>query len=438
MDKLDFRSQDFSQTGKAMYELACELFPIPRSITGQGFRASLEILNKTLGGGILKFHSIKSGTKVFDWTVPDEWNVKEAYIITPEGEKICDFKKHNLHLLNYSEAIDQEIELEELQDHLYSIEEMPDAIPYVTSYYKRRWGFCLTHNERKKLKKGKYKVYIDAKHDENGFLDYADFILPSTQNSKDEILISTYLCHPSMANNELSGPVVAIFLAKWLLSLKERRYNYRFVIIPETIGSIVYLSKHLEHLKKHVKAGFVLSCLGDDHTYSLIHTPKENTLSDKVALHTLKNKENFKAFSFLDRGSDERQYNAPLVNLGIVGVCRTRYGDYDGYHNSKDDLNFISEKGLMGGLQSMQEMILNLEINAVYENTIVCEPNLGKRGLYHTLSTANDIPLACNFLAYCDGENDIIDIANILNIQAYEFKELLEKILEYKLLSIIH
>ncbi|EAJ6157983.1 DUF4910 domain-containing protein [Campylobacter jejuni] len=435
MNKLDFRSQDFSQTGKAMYELACELFPIPRSITGQGFRASLEILNKTLGGGILKFHSIKSGTKVFDWIVPDEWNVKEAYIITPEGEKICDFKKHNLHLLNYSEAIDQEIELEELQDHLYSIEEMPDAIPYVTSYYKRRWGFCLTHNERKKLKKGKYKVYIDAKHDENGFLDYADFILPSTQNSKDEILISTYLCHPSMANNELSGPVVAIFLAKWLLSLKERRYNYRFVIIPETIGSIVYLSKHLEHLKKHVKAGFVLSCLGDDHTYSLIHTPKENTLSDKVALHTLKNKENFKAFSFLDRGSDERQYNAPLVNLGIVGVCRTRYGDYDGYHNSKDDLNFISEKGLMGGLQSIQEMILNLEINAVYENTIVCEPNLGKRGLYHTLSTANDIPLACNFLAYCDGENDIIDIANILNMQAYEFKELLEKIKFYGLVK---
>ncbi|EAJ5365538.1 DUF4910 domain-containing protein [Campylobacter coli] len=435
MDKLDFRSQDFSQTGKAMYELACELFPIPRSITGQGFRASLEILNKTLGGGILKFHSIKSGTKVFDWIVPDEWNVKEAYIITPKGEKICDFKKHNLHLLNYSEAIDQEIELEELQDHLYSIEEMPDAIPYVTSYYKRRWGFCLTHNERKKLKKGKYKVYIDAKHDENGVLDYADFILPSTQNSKDEILISTYLCHPSMANNELSSPVVAIFLAKWLLSLKKRRYNYRFVIIPETIGSIVYLSKHLEYLKKHVKAGFVLSCLGDDHAYSLIHTPKENTLSDKVALHTLKNKENFKAFSFLDRGSDERQYNAPLVNLGIVGVCRTKYGDYDGYHNSKDDLNFISEKGLMGGLQSIQEMILNLEINAVYKNTIVCEPNLGKRGLYHTLSTVNDTPLACNFLAYCDGENDIIDIANILNMQAYEFKELLEKIKFYGLVK---
>lgn len=438
MDKLDFRSQNFNQTGKAMYELAKELFPIPRSITGQGFRDSLEILNKTLGGGIIKFHSIKSGTKVFDWIVPDEWNVKEAYILTPEGEKICDFKKHNLHLVNYSEAINKEIELEELQKHLYSIEEMPDAIPYVTSYYKRRWGFCITHNERKKLKKGKYKVFIDAKHDKNGGLNYADFILPSTQNSKDEILISTYLCHPSMANNELSGPVVAIFLAKWLLNLKERKYNYRFVLIPETIGSIVYLSKHLEHLKKHVKAGFVLSCLGDDKAYSLIHTPKENTLSDKVALHTLKNKENFKAFSFLDRGSDERQYNAPLVNLGIVGVCRSKYLEYKEYHTSKDDLNFISSKGLSGGLKAMEEILLNLEINAVYKNTLVCEPNLGKRGLYHTLSTANDIPLACNFLAYCDGQNDLIDIANILNMQAYEFKELLEKILAYKLLRITH
>lgn len=229
MNKLDFRHKDFEQTGKEMYKLAKKLFPIPRSITGQGFRDSLEILNKTLEQNILAIHSIKSGTKVFDWIVPDEWNVKDAYITTPEGEKICDFKKHNLHLLNYSEAIDKEIEFEELEKHLYSIEEMPDAIPYVTSYYKRRWGFCITHNERKNLKKGKYKVFIDAKHDENGVLNYADFIIPSTQNSKDEILISSYLCHPSMANNELSGPVVAIFLAKWLLNLKERKYNYRLL-----------------------------------------------------------------------------------------------------------------------------------------------------------------------------------------------------------------
>ncbi|WP_337204432.1 DUF4910 domain-containing protein [Campylobacter molothri] len=435
MDSLDFRSLSFENTGKAMYELAKELFPICRSITGQGFRDSLYILDNALGGGNLQIHSIKSGTKVFDWIVPPEWYIKDAFIITPNGEKICDFKKHNLHVINYSEGIDKEIELDELQNHLYSLEEEPDAIPYVTSYYKKRWGFCITHNERKKLEQGKYRVFIDAKHDENGVLNYADFIIPSTKNSKEEILISTYLCHPSMANNELSGPIVGIYLAKWLLNLKERKYNYRFVIVPETIGSIVYLSKHLKHLQKHTKAGFVLSCLGDDNAYSLIHTPKENSLSDKVALHTLKNKVNFKEFSFLYRGSDERQYNAPLVNLGVVGICRSKYAEYQEYHTSKDDLSFISPKGLMGGLKAMQEIILNLEINEIYENTIFCEPNLGKRGLYHTLSTANDIPLACNFLAYCDGKNDIIDIAEILNMQAYEFQDLLKKILEFKLLK---
>ncbi|WP_337211649.1 DUF4910 domain-containing protein [Campylobacter molothri] len=437
MNSLDFRSADFENTGKAMYELAKDLFPICRSITGQGFRDSLYILDNALGGGNLQIHSIKSGTKVFDWIVPPEWYIKDAFIITPNGEKICDFKKHNLHVLNYSEGIDKEIELNELQNHLYSLEEKPDAIPYVTSYYKKRWGFCITHNERKKLKQGKYRVFIDAKHDENGVLNYADFIIPSTQDSKEEILISTYLCHPSMANNELSGPIVAIYLAKWLLNLKERKYNYRFVIVPETIGSIVYIHKHLKHLQKHTKAGFVLSCLGDDNAYSLVHSPSQNTLSDKVALHTLKNKENFKEFSFLDRGSDERQYNAPLVNLGVIGVCRSKYLEYKEYHTSKDDLNFINPKGLAGGLKAMQEIILNLEINEIYENTIFCEPNLGKRGLYHTLSTANDIPLACNFLAYCDGKNDIIDIAEILNMQAYEFKDLLEKILEFKLLKSI-
>ncbi len=386
-----------------------------------------------LGGGLLKIHSIKSGTKVFDWIVPDEWQINDAYILTPDGKKICQFKKHNLHVLNYSQAIDKEINLKELQKHLYSIEKIPDAIPYVTSYYERRWGFCITHNERKKLKEGIYKVFIDAKHDENGVLNYADFIIPSTQNLKDEILISTYLCHPSMANNELSGPVVAIFLAQWLFSLKKRKYNYRFVIIPETIGSIIYINKHLKHLKKYTKAGFVLSCLGDDNAYSLIHTPKANTLSDKVALHSLKNKENFKEFNFIDRGSDERQYNAPLVDLGVVGICRTRYGDYEGYHNHKDDLNYICAQGLAGGLKAMQEIILNLEINAIYENTVICEPNLGKRGLYHTLSTVNGIPLACNFLAYCDGKNDLLDIANTLNIQAYEFENLLNKILKFHL-----
>ncbi|XMD56590.1 zinc aminopeptidase, M28 family [Campylobacter lari subsp. concheus] len=416
---------------KSMYELACELFPICRSITGEGFRQSLKILDEAMGGGILKIHSIASGSKVFDWEVPAEWEINDAFIITPNGEKICDFKQNNLHVLNYSEGINDEISLDELQEHLYSIEDYPDAIPYVTSYYKRRWGFCIKHKDRVKLKEGKYKVFIDAKHHENGVLNYADLLIPSTQDAKDEILISSYLCHPSIANNELSSPIVATFLAKWLLGLEERKYNYRFIFTPETIGSIVYLSKHLKHLQKYTKAGFALSCIGDDNAYSLIHTPSENTLADKVALYTLKEKNNFKEFSFLDRGGNERQFCAPLVNLPVVGVCRTRFGDYKEYHTSKDDLNFISEKGLQGGLKAMQEIIMNLEVNEIYQNTVFCEPNLGKRDLYHTINTSltnSQIPISCNFLAYCDGQNDVLDIASKINIQAYELKNLIEKL----------
>lgn len=365
---------------------------------------------------------------MFDWEVPAEWEINNAYIITPNGEKICDFKQNNLHVLNYSTGIDTELNLASLQEHLYSIEDMPDAIPYVTSYYKKRWGFCIKHEDRVKLKEGKYKVFIDAKHHENGVLNYADLLIPSTQKTKDEILISTYLCHPSMANNELSGPVVAVFLAKWLLGLKERKYNYRFVFIPETIGSIVYLDKHLKHLQKHTKAGFVLSCIGDDNAYSLIHTPSENTLADKVSLHTLKYKNNFKEFSFLDRGSDERQFCSPLVNLPVVCVCRTRFGDYKEYHTSKDDLSFISQTSLENSLQALKEIIANLEVNEIYQSTVFCEPNLGKRDLYHTINKKAKKPISANFLAYCDGKNDVLDIASKLNIQAYELKDLIEKL----------
>ncbi|ELV3595632.1 DUF4910 domain-containing protein [Campylobacter lari] len=411
-----------------MHELACKLFPICRSITGEGFRTSLKILDEAMGGGILKIHSIASGSKVFDWEVPAEWEINDAYIITPDGEKICDFKQNNLHVLNYSEGIDTELDLASLQEHLYSIEEMPDAIPYVTSYYTRRWGFCIKHEDRVKLKEGKYKVFIDAKHHENGVLNYADLLIPSTQETKDEILISTYLCHPSMANNELSGPIVATFLAKWLLELKERKYNYRFVFAPETIGSIVYINKHLKYLQKYTKAGFALSCIGDDNAYSLIHTPNENTLADKVTLHTLKEKNNFKEFSFLDRGGNERQFCAPLINLPVVGICRTRFGDYKEYHTSKDDLNFISEEGLQGSLKAMQEIIMNLEVNEIYQNTVFCEPNLGKRGLYHTINQRSKKPLSANFLAFCNGKNDVLDISSKLNIQAYELKDLIEKL----------
>lgn len=318
---------------------------------------------------------------------------------------------------------------------MHSLEHKSEVIPYFTSYYHKTWGFCISHKERMRLQKGKYRVFIDSKHDENGVLNYADFVIPSTQNSKEEILLSTYLCHPSMANNELSGPVVAIFLANWLKKLKKRRYNYRFVIVPETIGSIVYIHKNLKHLKKNVKAGFILSCIGDDRAYSLIHSPNADTLSDKVALHTLKDKDNFKAYDFLARGSDERQYNSPLVNLGVVGICRSKYGEFEEYHTSKDDLDCISPEGLAGGLRAMQEICLNLENNRVYKSTHFCEPQLSKRKLYPTINIKNEIPILLDFIALCDGKMDCLDIANRLKIQAFKLENIIEKLLEHKLIK---
>ena len=424
--------------GKKMFALCERLFPICRSITGEGFRQSLEILNAELGG-IMQMHEIKSGTKVFDWVVPPEWNCEDAYIITPSGEKICDFKQNNLHLMSYSEPVNAEFDLDELQEHLYSLEHLPEAIPYVTSYYKRRWGFCITHNARQKLQKGKYKVYINSNFNENGVLNYADFVIPATKKCKDEVLFSTYLCHPSMANNELSGPVVATFLAKKLLTMGGNlSFNYRFVFIPETIGSIAYLSKHLKHLQKRVKAGFVLSCVGDDKAYSLIHSPSQATLADKVALHTFYDKSNFKEYSFLSKGSDERQYCSPKVNLPVVGLCRTRYGSFKEYHTSLDNLNFISAQGLQGSLDALSELVKNLEYSDIYENLCFCEPNLGKRGLYPTISQ-NFIPnftrYIVNFLALCDGKNDVIDIAKKLGIKAFELKECIDVLLKHKLIK---
>ena len=425
--------------GHDIYNLAKKLYPINRSLTGQGFRDSLKIIDEELGGGCLNIHEIKSGTKAYDWTVPDEWHINDAYIITPDGEKICDFKALNIHVLGYSEAIDKEVSLKELNEHLYSLENNQDAVPYVTSYYQRRWGFCIKHSDRVKLKDGIYKVFIDSKHDENGVLNYADYVIKSSYGNEDEILISTYLCHPSLANDNLSGPCVATYLIKELLKIKEQKglkYNYRFVFIPETIGSIVYISKHLEHLQKNVKAGFVLTCLGDDMAYSILHSPDENTLADKVAYHVLNDKYNFKSYSFYERGSDERQYCSPLVGLPVVGICRSKYSEYMQYHTSLDNLDFISEKGLSGGFSAMLEIIKTLEINENYQVTVFCEPQLGKRGLYRTICIKGaGRPVVADVLAFANGKNDVIDIANKLNLKVYELENDINALLEHELIK---
>ena len=421
--------------GEKMLSLAEELFPINRSLSGDGVRKTLNILKRE--NNELQIHSIKSGTKVFDWEVPDEWNCREAYIITPDGKKICDYNKNNLHLVQYSIPFEGEMSLEELNKHLYSLPHLPDAIPYVTSYYNRKWGFCISENERKKLKKGKYKVVIKSEL-KKGVINYADLIIPG--KSKKEIMFSTYICHPSMANNELSGPVLATFLAKYLKK-KNNYYTYRFIFAPETIGSLIYLSRHLNYLKENVIAGFILTCVGDERNYSYLASRYGDTLADKVALNILENEiKDFKKYSYLERGSDERQYCAPGIDLPVCSVMRTKYAEYPEYHTSLDDFNVVTAKGLEGAYNLYIKMIEVLENNFKYKVTVLGEPQLGKRGLYPKECTpTTDYSLAFlyrNFLAYADGSNDLIDIANILGVSAYRLVDIAKLFLKENLIKI--
>ena len=364
-------------------------------------------------------HEVPTGTKVFDWTVPKEWRISDAWIKNSKGEKIIDFKKHNLHVLGYSIPVDKKVNLAELKKYLYTQQDQPDAIPYVTSYYKERFGFCLSQKQYDALPEDIYHMFIDSELF-NGSLTYGELIIPG--ESDEEILISTYFCHPSMANNELSGPAVSVYLAKWLMEKESRRYTYRFVYVPETIGSITYLSQenHLEYLKKHVIAGWNLSCVGDDRTYSVVSTRYGNTLADRVTKNILRFiYPNYKQYSFLQRGSDERQYNAPGVDLPVCGFSRSKYGEYPEYHTSKDDMGLISPAGLSGAYNVLVECIEALENNRRYKIQCFGEPQLGKRGLYPTISQKgnyDEVATLTNFIAYADGKNDLFDISEIINV----------------------
>ena len=418
--------------GKEMYDWATDLFPINRSLTGDGVRQTLQYIKNIVPE--LEVNEVPSGAKCFDWKIPQEWNCNDGYIIDPGGNKICDFKTNNLHIVGYSTPIDSEIELEELIEHLYYLKEQPTAIPYITSYYSPRWGFCLSFNEFQKLKKGTYKVKINSEL-KDGNLTYGEIKIKG--ESEKEIFLSTYVCHPSMANNELSGPVVTTALVNFIKSLEGRKYSYRIVFIPETIGSITYISRNIDEMKKNIIAGFNISCIGDDRSYSYIPTRYGNTLSDKVSKHILKNID-YVEYSFLDRGSDERQYCSPGVDLPIATICRTKYGAYPEYHTSLDDLTVISPSGLYGGYDKIKKAIELLEMNNYYKVNVLCEPQLGKRGLYPTISTKTSgavVATMMNFLAYADGSNDLIDIANIIGVQAEELFDIVHKMKVAKLIE---
>ncbi len=419
--------------GEYCHKLAQELFPICRSLTGPGVRETLEILKRELPD--LKIQSVPSQTQAFDWVVPDEWTIRDAYITDESGKKIVDFKKHNLHVVGYSIAVDQWLEKEELDKYLYSNPEVPNAIPYVTSYYSRRWGFCLSHDQRQALKPGKYRAVIDADL-KPGVLNYGEILIPG--KSTKEIFLSTDICHPSLANNELSGPVVATGLAKWISSLENRNYSYRIVYIPETIGSIVYLSKNLKQLKENVIAGYVLTCIGDERCYSYLPSRNGQTLSDQAAKHVLKHIDpNHKSYTWLKRGSDERQYCAPGVDLPMATIMRSKYVDFPEYHSSLDDLNFITPKGLEGGFQAVKQAIEVIENNYHLNVTVLGEPQLGKRGLYPTFSTKESglqVRMMMNLISYCDGRT-LLEIAEILDQPVSKLLVLLKPLIENGLIE---
>jgi len=315
--------------GHQMYALCAKLFPICRSITGDGVRETLDILRDIVPG--MTIHEVPTGTPVFDWMVPKEWNIRDAWIKNSKGEKILDFKETNLHVMGYSLPVNKKVTLDELLPLIYTQPDQPDVIPYVTSYYKERYGFCMTQRQKDALCDDTYHIYIDSTL-QDGSLTYGEILIPSTEGEEDEIFLSTYVCHPSMANNELSGPAVTIYLAKKILAQTIRRYNYRIVFIPETIGAITYLSANLFEMKKKIRAGFNISCVGDDRTYSYVASRYGDTLADKVAKNVLSFRyPAYKAYTFLQRGSDERQYNAPGVDLPVCGVCRSKYAEYPEY-----------------------------------------------------------------------------------------------------------
>lgn len=420
--------------GQAMYDFAEKIFPYCRSITGDGVRRTIADMKEYVEAGTkvsLDVYGIPSGTQVFDWTVPKEWAIREAYIENEAGERIVDMKVNNLHVLGYSTPIDAWVDLDELKKYIYTEPNQPEVIPYVTSYYKERFGFCMSEAQKNSLQPGKYHMYIDSDLFD-GVLNYAEAVIPG--ESRQEIFFSTYLCHPSMANNECSGPALAAELIRFVASMEHRSYTYRFLFIPETIGSISYMSvdNHLVHMQEHMLAGFNLSCVGDDGDYSIVESKYANTLADRALKNVLRyHAGRYSVYSFLKRGSDERQYNAAGVDLPVVCYCRSKFGEYPEYHTSADDMNLISPEGFQGSYEVMTQVIQALEYNRHYKSAVLCEPQLGKRGLYPTLSKKgnyDEINAMMDFIAYADGKDDLIGVSDRIGVPVIRLLPIVQRL----------
>lgn len=400
---------DVADPGQEMYSLVRDLYPICRSITGDGVRETLRRVREFIP---LEVREVPTGTQAFDWVVPKEWNIRDAYVKNSRGVKVIDFKKSNLHVLNYSTPVHKKMRLQELRQHLFTLPDHPEWIPYKTSYYQERWGFCLSQNELDRFEEGEYEISIDSSLDA-GHLTYGEYYLPGA--SAEEVLISCHICHPSICNDNLSGIALNTFLAQYIGG-RALRYSYRFLFIPGTIGAITWLAMN-EATTGRIKHGLVVANVGDSGKLHYKKSRHGDAEIDRAVMHVLKHSGSpHEIIEFSPYGYDERQFCSPGFDLAVGSLTRTPYGRYPEYHTSADDLSLVQPKYLADSFMTYLSVLDILENNKCYLNqNPKCEPQLGKRGLYRTMGgnvESKEAELAMLWvLNLSDGRHSLLDIA---------------------------
>lgn len=425
-----------SESGELIHKLIAELFPICRSITGNGFRETLRQLQAIIP---VRIHEVPTGTEVFDWTVPREWNIRDAYVMNDRNERVIDFRTNNLHIMSYSIPTHQTMSLAALKRHLFTLPQQPDAIPYRTSYYREAWGFCLTERQLRGLPDGQYEVYIDSSL-EDGFLTYGECFLKG--DLEDEVLVSCHACHPSLCNDNLSGIGIATYLAASLQAMA-RKYSYRFLFIPGTIGSITWLSENRNRVSR-IKHGLVLTCLGDAGNSTYKRSRRGSATIDRAVAHVLSHSgADYEIADFSPYGYDERQYCSPAFDLPVGCLMRTPHGQFPEYHTSADNLELVRSWALADSLAKCVSTVEILERNGVFVNlNPACEPQLGKRGLYRAIGGQTDertSELALLWvLNQSDGGPDLLTIADRSGLPFSAIRVAADLLLEHGLLDELH
>jgi aminopeptidase-like protein len=432
---VDLRDLNTSTIGQEMYRFIADLYPICRSITGDGLRTTLNILKRHIP---LVVHEVPTGTVVFDWSIPKEWNIRDAFVKDSNGKRVIDFQASNLHVVNYSVPVKARMSLDQLKEHIFTLPDAPDWIPYRTSYYKESWGFCMAHKDYMQLEDGEYEVVIDSSL-EPGHLSYGECYLRGTQEN--EVLISCHICHPSLCNDNLSGVALATLLARSLATLS-LRYSYRFLFIPGSIGSIAWLHRNLGQLSK-IEHGLVLVDIGDGGKFTYKKSRRGDAEIDRAAMNILRNSgREFDIREFEPYGHDERQYCSPGINLPVGCFSRTPHGEFPEYHTSADNLSFISPENLADSFSQCLSILQLLESNRRYFNlNPICEPQLGKRGLYRMIGGPRDggvqeLPLLW-VLNLSDGAHSLLDISDRSGLPFDAIKRAADALSEHGLLRMI-